>query len=232
MPKRTDICLSGITPKMQLTILTEDLWFPPVTKALPDGLLAAGGDLSRDRLLLAYRSGIFPWFNEEEPPLWWSPDPRFVLFPQELKVSKSMKKVISSGQFEYRTDTAFRQVIENCRCIERPGQDGTWITAEIADAYCDLHNIGVAHSAEAWQNEVLVGGLYGIRMGKAFFGESMFSKVSNASKFAFISMVQSLLNEGVQLIDCQVYTEHLESLGARMIPRHSFIDLVTTLVNK
>lgn len=232
MTKRADICHSGFTRKMQLTILTEDLWFPPVTKALPDGLLAAGGDLSRDRLLLAYRSGIFPWFNEDEPPLWWSPDPRFVLFPQELKVSKSMKKVISSGQFEYRTDTAFRQVIDNCRRIERPGQDGTWITPEIADAYCDLHNIGVAHSAEAWHNGELVGGLYGIRMGKAFFGESMFSKVSNASKFAFISLVHSLHGEGVQLIDCQVYTEHLESLGARMIPRHSFIDLVTTLVNK
>jgi leucyl/phenylalanyl-tRNA--protein transferase len=232
MTKRTDICRTGINRKMQLTILTEDLWFPPVTKALPDGLLAAGGDLSRDRLLLAYRSGIFPWFNEDEPPLWWSPDPRFVLFPQELKVSKSMKKVVSSGQFEYRTNTAFRQVIDNCRCIDRPGQDGTWITPEIADAYCDLHNIGVAHSAEAWHNGELVGGLYGIRMGKAFFGESMFSGVSNASKFAFISLVQSLHSEGVQLIDCQVHTEHLESLGARMIPRHSFIDLVTTLVNK
>lgn len=217
---------------MQLTILTDALWFPPVTEALPDGLLAAGGDLSRDRLLLAYRSGIFPWFNEEEPPLWWSPDPRFVLYPQELKVSKSMKKVISAGQFEYRTNTAFRQVIDNCRQIDRPGQDGTWITSEVADAYCDLHHIGVAHSAEAWLNSELVGGLYGIRMGKVFFGESMFSKVSNASKFAFISLVHSLLTEDVQLIDCQVYTEHLESLGARMIPRRTFIELVTTLVNK
>lgn len=232
MPKRTDICCSGITLPMQLTILTDDIWFPPVSRALPDGLLAAGGDLGRERLLLAYRSGIFPWFNEDEPPLWWSPDPRFVLFPQELKVSKSMKKVISSGQFEYRTNTAFRQVIDNCRHIDRPGQDGTWITSEIADAYCDLHNIGVAHSAEAWLNGELVGGLYGIRMGKAFFGESMFSKVSNASKFAFISLVQSLHSEGVQLIDCQVYTEHLESLGARMIPRPTFIELVTSLVNK
>lgn len=217
---------------MPITILTEEIWFPPVTDALPDGLLAAGGDLSRDRLLLAYRSGIFPWFNEKEPPLWWSPDPRFVLFPHELKVSKSMKKVISDKQFEFRTNTSFRLVIDNCRNMERPGQDGTWITAAIADAYCDLHSIGIAHSAEAWQNGELVGGLYGIRLGDAFFGESMFSKVSNASKFAFITMAQAIEKEGVKLIDCQVYTEHLESLGARMIPRTAFIELTGTLVNK
>lgn len=208
---------------MQITMLTNEIWFPPVAASLPDGLLAVGGDLSIDRLLLAYRSGIFPWFSEDEPPLWWSPDPRFVLLPAELKVSKSMKQVLRSGAFELRVNTAFREVIEACSAAPRPGQDGTWITEEIIDAYTQLHEAGYAHSAEAWQDDKLVGGLYGIRMGKAFFGESMFSKVSNASKFAFISWVQMLAGEGTELIDCQVHTDHLESLGARMIRRSEFM---------
>lgn len=206
-----------------------DLWFPPVTDALDEGLLAIGGDLSRERLLLAYRNGIFPWFNEDEPPMWWSPDPRFVLFPGELKVSKSMKQVLRSHKFEFRTDTAFEQVINNCRQAPRPGQDGTWISPDVMNAYIGLHKAGYAHSAEAWQDGVLAGGLYGVLLGRAFFGESMFAHVSNASKFAFISWVQLLQEKGIELIDCQVYTEHLESLGACMIPRAQFISLVHLL---
>lgn len=217
---------------MNLTLLDENIWFPPVEQALPDGLLAAGGDLSRERLLLAYRSGIFPWFCEDEPPLWWSPDPRFVLFPQELKVSKSMKKILAGDTFEFRTNTAFGEVMQHCMNIDRPGQDGTWITNDIVAAYTDLHQIGYAHSAETWQNGQLVGGLYGIRMGDLFFGESMFSRVSNASKYAFIKWVQLLQAQGVRLIDCQVHTEHLESLGARMIHRQQFTGMLAALQDK
>jgi leucyl/phenylalanyl-tRNA--protein transferase len=209
--------------------LNDDLWFPPLSDALEDGLLAVGGDLSTERLLLAYKNGIFPWFNEDEPPMWWSPDPRFVLFPDELKVSKSMKQLLRRNEFEFRTDTAFSEVIANCKNMERAGQDGTWITETVEEAYTKLHVLGYAHSAEAWHNDELVGGLYGIKLGKSFFGESMFSKKANASKFAFISWVEELKKQGVQLIDCQVYTPHLESLGARMISRSDFIDLVHTL---
>jgi leucyl/phenylalanyl-tRNA--protein transferase len=212
-----------------IAILDDRLWFPPVTEALDDGLLAIGGELSTERLLLAYHNGIFPWFNEDEPPMWWSPDPRFVLFPGELKVSKSMKQVLRSNKLEFRVNTAFEQVINNCRHAVREGQDGTWIGDEVVAAYTDLHKAGYAHSAEAWMNGELVGGLYGIWLGKAFFGESMFTRVSNASKFAFIKWVEMLKQKDVQLIDCQVYTEHLESLGARMIPRAEFIDIVAQL---
>jgi leucyl/phenylalanyl-tRNA---protein transferase len=211
---------------MQIAVLNEGLWFPPVEEALPDGLLAVGGDLSTERLLLAYRSGIFPWFSDDEPPLWWSPDPRFVLFPPELRVSKSMKKVLSSNAFEFRVNTAFEDVIACCSAMPRRDQDGTWITDDIIAAYTELHRRGFAVSAEAWQDGKLVGGLYGIRMGNCFFGESMFSKISNASKFAFINWVRLLQQEGVAVIDCQVHTEHLESLGARMIPRASFMQLL------
>jgi leucyl/phenylalanyl-tRNA--protein transferase len=193
---------------------------------LEDGLLAIGGDLGTDRLLLAYRSGIFPWFNDDELPMWWSPDPRFVLFPEELKVSKSMQQLFKRNAFDLRIDTAFEQVVRNCRQASRKGQDGTWISEGIVTAYSKLHQLGYAHSAEAWKDGELVGGLYGIRMGKMFFGESMFSKVSNASKYAFIRYVRQLQQERVELIDCQVYTEHLESLGARMIPRKLFIDFL------
>lgn len=211
---------------MALYFLNDEIWFPDVAEALEDGLLAIGGDLRTDRLLLAYRSGIFPWFNDDELPMWWSPDPRFVLFPEELKVSKSMQQLLKRSAFDFRIDTAFEQVVRNCRQASRKGQDGTWISEEIVTAYSKLHQLGYAHSAEAWKDGELVGGLYGIRMGKMFFGESMFSKVSNASKYAFIRYVRQLQQEGVELIDCQVYTEHLESLGARMIPRKLFIDFL------
>jgi len=199
-----------------------------VDQAEPDGLLAVGGDLSVDRLLLAYRQGIFPWY-EGKHILWWSPDPRFVLFPDELKESKSMRQLIRKNAFDFRVDTAFSDVITNCKTVARRGQESTWITDEVRSAYIRLHNEGYAHSAEAWLDGRLVGGLYGIRMGRAFFGESMFSKESNASKYAFIQYVQRLRSEGVELIDCQVYTEHLESLGARMIPRSEFIKKLLSL---
>jgi leucyl/phenylalanyl-tRNA---protein transferase len=210
---------------MSLFALDNELIFPPVDLADPDGLLAVGGDLSKERLLLAYRSGIFPWY-EGEHILWWSPDPRFVLFPTELKISKSMNLVNRKNKFEFTTDENFVEVINNCKTISRRGQESTWITDEVKDAFAHLHQLGYAHSAEAWLGGELVGGLYGISMGKVFFGESMFSKVSNASKFAFINYVHHLKSEGIQLIDCQVYTAHLESLGARMIPRTHFIQLL------
>jgi leucyl/phenylalanyl-tRNA--protein transferase len=210
---------------MSLFALNNELIFPPVHLAEPDGLLAIGGDLSTGRLLLAYRSGIFPWY-EGQHILWWCPDPRFVLFPDELKESKSMRQLIKKQAFTFTTNKAFREVIASCRTIARRGQESTWITSEVKEAYTRLHEAGFAHSAEAWLDGELVGGLYGIRLGNVFFGESMFSKQSNASKYAFIRYVQQLQGEGVGLIDCQVYTEHLESLGARMIPREDFIGLL------
>lgn len=214
---------------MPLYLLDERLWFPDVEEALEDGLLAIGGDLTQDRLLLAYRQGIFPWFNEDELPMWWCPDPRFVLFPQELTVSKSMKPLLKGNTLEFRANTSFEQVIRNCQQTRRKGQEGTWITEEVLNSYCALHTSGYAHSAEAWKDGELVGGLYGIRLGKVFFGESMFSKESNASKFAFINYVRQLQEEGVQLIDCQVYTDHLKTLGARLISRRLFTDLLKQL---
>ncbi len=214
---------------MHLHVLDKDLWFPPVDEALDDGLLAIGGDLSTERLLLAYKSGIFPWFDDELP-MWWSPNPRFVLYPKELHISKSMRQVIDRGQFRFTTNTAFTEVIRNCKQTTRTGQQGTWITDVVEQAYTQLHTLGYAHSAEAWQDGKLVGGLYGIRMGNVFFGESMYSHISNASKFAFIQYVQRLIQEGVQLIDCQVYTEHLESLGAGMIAREQFMEMLVELM--
>jgi leucyl/phenylalanyl-tRNA--protein transferase len=214
---------------MPIFALENELLFPPVRLAEPDGLLAIGGDLTMERLLLAYRSGIFPWY-EGQHILWWSPDPRFILLPGELKESKSMRQLIKKHAFEFTINQAFEQVIANCKTISRREQAGTWITDEVKEAYTLLHKAGHAHSAEAWLNGELVGGLYGIRMGKVFFGESMFSKVSNASKYAFIRYVQQLASEDVGLIDCQVYTEHLESLGARMIPREAFIELIGSLI--
>jgi len=210
---------------MSLIILDENIWFPPLEDALEDGLLAMGGDLSTERLIKAYQEGIFPWY-EGETPLWWSPHPRFVLYPANLKVSATMKQVIKRQAFEFKTNTAFDQVIANCKKIKRSGQYGTWITPAVEKAYNILHQLGIAHSAEAWKGGTLVGGLYGIKMGNLFFGESMFSKESNASKFAFISYVKQLEAEGIVLIDCQVYTEHLESLGAEMIDRDLFKQLL------
>lgn len=210
---------------MPLFSLDKELIFPPVELAEPDGLLAVGGDLSVPRLLLAYRNGIFPWY-EGEHILWWCPDPRFVLFPDELVVSKSMKSILKKNVFSFTTDKAFTDVITNCKRISRKDQSSTWITDEVKNAYIALHQQGFAHSAETWHNGELVGGLYGVRIGNIFFGESMFSKISNASKFAFISYVHHLVADGVKLIDCQVYTEHLESLGARMIPRKEFTNIL------
>ncbi len=207
-------------------ILGKEIEFPPVETAGEEGIIALGGDLAAERLLLAYRSGIFPWYNEEEPIIWWSPDPRFVLFPGDLKISKSMQSVLRNGSFRFTINRAFIQVIQHCKTIDRKDQEGTWITPAVQQAYINLHLQGFAHSAEAWVNGELVGGLYGIRMGNVFFGESMFSRKSNASKFAFINYVQQLKKEGVVLIDCQVHTEHLESLGAGMIRRQQFVELL------
>ncbi len=213
---------------MALIALNQELRFPPVEMADEDGLLAIGGDLSRERLLHAYRNGIFPWY-ENKYILWWCPDPRFVLFPQEMKISSSMKQLLKKNAFEFSVNTDFNAVISQCKSITRRGQDGTWITEEMRNAYNDLHFAGFAHSAEVRLNGELVGGLYGVRLGKVFYGESMFSRFSNASKYAFIKYVELLKSEGVELIDCQVYTAHLESMGARMIPRSQFITLVKRL---
>ena len=237
---------------MPLFALDHQISFPPVDLSEPDGLLAMGGDLSTERLLAAYKKGIFPWY-EGDTPLWWCPDPRFVLFPEELRVSKSMKVLFKRNAFNFTINKDFPSVIRACKQTPRPGQDGTWITDEVERAYIKLHQLGHAHSAEAWnrppgnlsppgdtplpgnrpsgeRSDGLAGGLYGIRMGKVFFGESMFSRADNASKYAFISYVSRLRTEGVQLIDCQVYTEHLENLGARMISRTEFIGLLKTLI--
>ena len=214
---------------MSLIALNETLQFPPVEMADQDGLLAIGGDLSRERLLHGYRNGIFPWY-ENKYILWWCPDPRFVLFPQDLKISSSMKQLLKKQSFEFSINRDFNAVISQCKSVSRRGQYGTWITEEMRDAYNDLHHAGYAHSAEVWLNGELVGGLYGVRIGKIFFGESMFSRYSNASKYAFIRYVDYLKTEGVELIDCQVYTAHLESLGAVMIPRSRFLKLVKSLL--
>lgn len=212
-------------------ILNKELFFPPVKSADEEGMLAIGGDLTKERLLLAYRSGIFPWYNENEPICWYSPDPRFVLFSPNLVVSKSMKAVINTGKFSFTVNRAFADVINNCREVYRKNQEGTWISDAIIDAYSALHTQGYAHSAEAWSNGELVGGLYGIRMGNVFFGESMFNKQSNASKFAFIKYVKYLQKEQVQLIDCQVYSKHLQSMGAEMIERDLFLQLIAERIN-
>jgi leucyl/phenylalanyl-tRNA--protein transferase len=209
-------------------LLTKELFFPPLQTADEDGLLAMGGDLSTERLLLAYRSGIFPWYNEDEPICWWSPSPRFVLYPNELKVSSSMKTILQNGKYRFTTNRAFEQVIKNCKTVSRHGQDGTWISHAMQKAYTTLHELGYAQSAETWQDGELIGGLYGIRLGNIFFGESMFSLKPNASKFAFINYVRQLQKENVQLIDCQLHTLHLESLGARMIPRELFTEILVT----
>ncbi|WP_299127892.1 leucyl/phenylalanyl-tRNA--protein transferase [uncultured Winogradskyella sp.] len=201
--------------------LNQKIEFPEVSLATADGLLAIGGDLSVERLLHAYANGIFPWFEDEEPILWWSPDPRFVLFPKDLKVSKSTKQVLNSQKFKVTTNKNFRAVIEQCAKIKRDGQLGTWITNDMVESYVKLHEYGYAISVEVWQDKELVGGLYGIDLGKKLFcGESMFSKVSNASKVGFITFIQ---NSDYKLIDCQLHTNYLESLGATYISRKAFL---------
>ena len=214
---------------MPLHLLNDKIWFPPVEEALEDGLLAIGGDLTTERLLLAYKKGIFPWYDGDMP-LWWCPNPRFVLLPDELVISKSMKTLLRRETFEFTVNRDFSSVIKQCKEKERKGQDGTWIKNEVVEAYTKLHQLGYAHSAEVWCNNELVGGLYGVKLGKIFFGESMFSNKSNASKFAFIKYVEQLKVEGILLIDCQVYTEHLESLGAKMILREQFVHLLEQLL--
>jgi leucyl/phenylalanyl-tRNA---protein transferase len=206
--------------------LTEEILFPPAELAARNGLIAVGGDLSPERLILSYREGIFPWFSEGEPPLWWSPDPRFVLFPDEIHVSGSMKKVLKRGVFCVTFDCSFRDVIAGCRRQHRPGQAGTWITEEMEEAYCRLHERGIAHSVETWRDGELAGGLYGVSLGHCFFGESMFTRVDNASKAALIHLCGFLQERGFSLLDCQVYTPHLQSLGARMIPRRRFLAIL------
>ncbi len=206
-----------------MLILDKTIYFPPVTTATPQGLVAFGGDLSIDRLLLAYRSGIFPWYSEGYPITWYSPDPRMVLFPKDIKISKSMRQFLKKNPFEIRFNTAFSAVIHHCKTVKRQGETGTWITNDMEKAYIELHKQGWAKSVEVYQNNELVGGLYGVDLGHIFCGESMFSKVSNASKVAFIWLANYAADKDYKLIDCQEYNKHLDSLGAVEIPRTVFL---------
>jgi leucyl/phenylalanyl-tRNA--protein transferase len=213
-----------------MIILSKEIYFPPVTETDEDGLYAIGGDLSTERLLLAYRKGIFPWFNEDEPICWYCPDPRFVLLPTDIKISKSMQTFMRNNVFSFSVNKAFDDVIENCQKAVRKYGPGTWISNQIIQAYKKLHDSGFAESVEVWEKDKLVGGLYGVKLGKVFFGESMFSLKSNASKFGLIKYAERLQSQGIKLIDCQVYTTHLESLGAKPIPRAEFLDLLEKYV--
>lgn len=203
--------------------------FPPPETATEDGILAFGSNLNTDTLLKAYRHGTFPWYNEDEPITWHHPDPRLVFFPEKIRISHSMRNVINKNIFRFTVDKDFAGVMRQCRMAERKGIPGTWITDKIEKAYNDLFEMGYAHSAEAWQNNELAGGLYGVLIGKVFFGESMFAHKTNASKFSFIKMVEVLRHNGIELIDCQVYTPHLESLGAELISRNEFVSLLKKL---
>ncbi len=207
-----------------MRILSEKIEFPDVDSATSQGLLAIGGDLRLERLLLAYKSGIFPWYEDGQPILWWSPDPRFVLFPENLKISKSLKQAINKSNFDITINKSFQDVIEACASTKRPGQRGTWLTKDMINAYINLNKSGYALSVEVWEENKLVGGLYGVDSGNGIFcGESMFSVVSNASKIGFVHFIQ---NTNYKLIDCQIYTKHLKSFGADYIPRNQFIDLI------
>jgi len=213
-------------------LLPDENDFPAAETADEDGLLAVGSNFNTETLLKAYSQGIFPWFSLSGRIYWYNPHPRFVLFPNQLKISHSMKTVLNKNKFRFSFDKAFPDVIRNCRDAKRNNQQGTWITENFENAYNNLFSKGYAHSAETWENNQLVGGLYGVMIGKVFFGESMFSNKSNASKFAFIKMVQLLQKNGIELIDCQVYTPHLESLGAKRIPREDFLVLLKNLIVK
>lgn len=206
--------------------LSEVLFFPPVNQTHTTGIIALGGDLSPERLQLAYKSGIFPWFEDGEPITWWSPNPRMVLFLDELIVSKSMRNILNRNMFKVTFNQNFREVISNCQNIKRDGQNGTWITNDMIEAYCKLNDLGITKSVEVWKEDELVGGLYGVDLGYVFCGESMFSLVSNASKVAFIALVEKLKNENYKLLDCQVYNPHLESLGCREIEREEFMEIL------
>lgn len=203
--------------------VTDKLYFPPVEEASYEGVLAVGGDLSTERLLLAYNSGVFPWFESDEPVLWWSPSERMVVNPQDYKVKKSLRNIINRDIFKVTFNQNFEEVITNCQQIKRVGQNGTWITQDMINAYCELHKLGHAMSVEVWQNEELVGGLYGVDLGTIFCGESMFSFVPNASKVAFVKLIEHLKGKNYRLLDCQVHNDHLEKLGAFEISRESFM---------
>jgi len=208
---------------MPVYLLSDEIIFPPPNLANDDGLLAVGGDLHPDRLLLAYKSGIFPWYSDEDPILWWSPDPRLVLYPKELKVSRSLARTMRKDRFKITMDSHFKQVIESCAQTRSRIGEGTWITKEMIEAYCRLHELGYAHSVETWCEGQIVGGLYGVSLGRCYFGESMFSTVSDASKVALVHLRNFLNNQDFNMIDCQVPTDHLVSMGAREISRHDFL---------
>lgn len=212
-------------------LLNQEIFFPNPDTATVDGIVAIGGDLSVERLILAYKKGIFPWFNEEDIPIWWSPDPRSVLFTKDIKVSKSMRNVINRGEFSVTLNQAFEAVINKCRST-RIKKEGTWITNDILDSYIELHNRGIAHSVEVWKDKKLVGGLYGISFGTIFFGESMYAEENNASKFAFIHLAKKLHQLGCKMIDCQIHNNHLESMGAVEIPRQKFLSILETSISK
>jgi leucyl/phenylalanyl-tRNA--protein transferase len=209
---------------MPVYLLSDDLTFPVPQLAPREGLLAVGGDLSQERLLLAYRMGIFPWYSQDEPVMWWSPDPRLVLYPAELRIAKSLQKTLTKGPFKLTMDQAFEAVINACAQSRTGADEGTWIGDEIITAYCSLHEAGLAHSVEAWQDDKLVGGLYGVSLGRCFYGESMFTRISNASKVAFVALVEHLRALEFDLIDCQITTAHLIRFGAREISRARFLD--------
>lgn len=217
---------------MSMYYVGKELEFPNPLHASEDGLLAVGGDLSPERLLFAYENAIFPWYSDDEPILWWSPNPRFILLADEIRVSRSMKKFMKKESYHVSYDKVFADVIEACATVKRGDGNGTWITEEMKEAYINLHKLGYAHSVECWCGEDLVGGLYGVSIGKAFFGESMFSKQDNASKTAFINLVEKLKEHDFEIIDCQVYTKHLESLGAKQIEREEFLDKLKLVVGK
>lgn len=206
--------------------LTKDLYFPPVEEASYEGVVAVGGDLSIERLLLAYRNGIFPWFNEDDPILWWSPSERMVVVPSIYKVSKSIRNLLNQNKFKVTFNQNFSEVIRGCQQIDRPGQDGTWLSDDFIESYTKLHEMGIAKSVEVWQDDALVGGLYGVDLGHIFCGESMFSKVSNASKIAFVTLIKYLNENNYKLLDCQVHNDHLEKLGAIEVSRAIFMKVL------
>lgn len=216
---------------MPVFLLSEKIAFPPPHLTRKDGLLAVGGDLSQKRLLLAYRMGIFPWFSDGEPIMWWCPDPRLVLYPDELRIPKSLRKVLKKNLFQVTIDTAFKEVITECARVRLEAGEGTWIVEEMKAAYCQLHESGFAHSVEAWHNRDLAGGLYGVSMGKCFFGESMFTRVNDASKVALVFLSEYLKSLSFDMIDCQMATEHMIRFGARKIPRDLFLDQLKQSLN-